>query len=60
MIFQKRNDYWEIIGRAAAPSLRLLSCDLEGINRKIFTDLRFVKCYPCKWHDFINQFILII
>ena len=46
MIFQKRNDYWEIIGWTAAPSPRLLSCDLEGINRKIFTDLRFVKCYP--------------
>ena len=41
MIFQKRNDYWEIIGWAAAPSPRLLSCDLEGIY-----DLRFVKCYP--------------
>ena len=32
----------------------------EIINRKTLTDLRFVKCYPCKCHDFVNQFILTI
>jgi hypothetical protein len=30
----------------------------EVINRKTFTDLRFVSCYPCKCHDFGHQFIL--
>ena len=28
-------------------------------KRKIFTDLRLVKCYPCKCHDFVNQFKLL-
>ena len=30
-------------------------------NKPKNTDrLRFVKCYPCKCHDFVNQFILTI
>ena len=39
----------KLLGGMQAPSPRLLSCDLEVINRKIFTDLRFVKRYPCKY-----------
>ena len=27
---------------------------------KHFNDLRFVNCYPCKCHDFVNQFVLTI
>jgi hypothetical protein len=29
----------------------------EVINRKTFTDLWFVNCYPSKCHDFVNPFI---
>jgi hypothetical protein len=43
----------------APPSPRLLRL-WEVINRKIFTDLRFVLRYPCKCRDFVNQFIPMV
>ena len=48
-------NYW--VGCSPPPHVATAS---EVINRKTLNDLRFVKCYPCKCHDFVNQFILTI
>jgi hypothetical protein len=64
MILKKNDLYWQIIGKAAAPPPPPPLPPPTGgytasevINRKTLTDSR---CYPCKCHDFVNQFILTI
>ena len=58
MILKKNDLYWQIIGKAAPhPPPKQVATASEVINRKTLTDLR---CYPCKCHDFVNQFILTI
>jgi hypothetical protein len=50
----KRKDYLQIIGRAAAP---LVATALRSNKPKNI--YRFVKCYPCKCHNFVSQFNIL-
>ena len=54
-------NYWESCSPPAPPPPPPpVATALRSKKTKNIYDLRFVKCYPCECHDFVNQFILII